>query len=107
MRAAEALISREPLVTFAAGLAATFLPILVIVGLFLTVIGAPLAMGILFGLWPLAAFVGYLVAGIWVGDWLRCHVGIDRDDRRGDDVGSKSLGHRIRRRLHQRAMERS
>jgi hypothetical protein len=70
VRAAEALISREPLMTFAAGLAATFLPILVIVGLFVTVIGAPLAMGILFGLWPLAAFVGYLVAGIWVGDWL-------------------------------------
>jgi hypothetical protein len=35
-----------------------------------TVIGAPLAFGIAFGLWPLAAFLGYLVAGIAIGDWI-------------------------------------
>jgi len=26
--------------------------------------------GILLGLWPLVAFLGYLVAGIWIGDWI-------------------------------------
>ena len=35
-----------------------------------TVVGAPLGLGILFGLWPLMAFLGYLVAGIWIGDWI-------------------------------------
>ncbi len=32
--------------------------------------GAPLGLGILFGLWPLTAFLGYLVAAIWIGDWI-------------------------------------
>ena len=36
----------------------------------MTVIGAPLGLGVLFQLWPLIAFVGYLVAGIWIGEWL-------------------------------------
>ena len=36
----------------------------------ITVVGAPLGLGILFGLWPLLAYVGYLVAGIWIGEWL-------------------------------------
>ena len=70
VREAEAFISRQPGTTFVVGLAATFAPIFVIGFLFVTVVGAPLALGMLFGLWPLAAFVGYLVAAIWVGDWL-------------------------------------
>ena len=46
-----------------------------------TVIGAPLAFGIAFGLWPLAAFVGYLVAGIAIGDWIvgRLSPGVTRE----------------------------
>ena len=35
-----------------------------------TLIGAALGVGILIALWPLVAFVGYLVAGIWIGDWV-------------------------------------
>src|SRR6478672_5099491 len=35
-----------------------------------TLIGAALGVGILIALWPLVAFVGYLVAGIWIGDWI-------------------------------------
>ena len=35
-----------------------------------TVIGAPLGFAILLGLWPLAGFVGYVVTGIWIGDWV-------------------------------------
>src|SRR4029079_5009951 len=35
-----------------------------------TIVCAPLAFGIAFALWPLAAFLGYLVAGIAIGDWI-------------------------------------
>jgi hypothetical protein len=38
--------------------------------LMITVIGAPLGVGVLLGALPLAALLGYLVAGIWIGDWL-------------------------------------
>ena len=27
-------------------------------------------LGVLFGAWPLLAFLGYLVAGIWIGNWV-------------------------------------
>jgi hypothetical protein len=47
-----------------------FLPIVLAVLLIVTIIGAPLGIGILLGLWPLTAFVGYLVAGAWIGDWI-------------------------------------
>jgi hypothetical protein len=70
VRAAEALISREPIETFLVGVAGMFVPLILIVLLFITIVGAPLALGILFVAWPLAAFVGYLVAGIWLGDWI-------------------------------------
>ena len=33
-------------------------------------IGAPLGLAIMFVVWPAAAFAGYLVAGIWIGEWL-------------------------------------
>jgi hypothetical protein len=70
VRAAEAIISREPGIALVAGLAGTFLPILLIIALFITVVGAPLGLAILFGVWPALAFIGYLVAAIWVGDWI-------------------------------------
>lgn len=70
VRSAEELIRREPLLTAGVGLLGLFAPILLLVLLTVTVIGAPLAFGIAFGLWPLAAFIGYLVAGITIGDWV-------------------------------------
>lgn len=70
VRAAEDLIRREPLLTIIVGVLGLFVPILLLVVLTATVIGAPLAFGIAFGLWPLAAFIGYLVAGIAIGDWM-------------------------------------
>jgi hypothetical protein len=70
VRAAEQVISREPVQALLVGIVGVFLPILVAVTLFVTIVGAPLAVGILIGLWPLAAFIGYLVAGIWIGDWI-------------------------------------
>jgi hypothetical protein len=70
VRAAEQVISREPVQVLLVGIAGVFLPILVALALFVTIVGAPLGVGILIGLWPLAAFIGYLVAGIWIGDWI-------------------------------------
>lgn len=70
VRAAEALIRREPVLTVGVGVLGLFVPIVLLVVLTATVIGAPLAFGIAFGLWPLAAFIGYLVAGIAIGDWM-------------------------------------
>ncbi len=70
VRAAEALISHQPVQTLIAAFAGIVLPIILVTMLFVTIVGAPLALGILLGLWPLAAFIGYLVAGIWIGDWV-------------------------------------
>jgi hypothetical protein len=81
VRAAEALISRQPIQTLVAAIAGVFLPIFLVAILVVTIIGAPLGIGILIGLWPLAAFIGYLVAGIWIGDWIlaRMSPGISRE----------------------------
>jgi hypothetical protein len=81
VRSAEELIRREPLLTAGVGVLGLFAPILFLVLLTVTVIGAPLAFGIAFGLWPLAAFIGYLVAGIAIGDWIvgRLSPGVTRE----------------------------
>ncbi len=70
IREAEALISHEPLLTGAVGLLATIvLPVTAIV-LMATLIGLPLGFGLLFGVLPLVAFTGYIVAAIWTGEWI-------------------------------------
>jgi hypothetical protein len=70
VRLATGTISREPGKTFLVGLLAILLPPILAVVAFVTVIGIPAALGILFVVWPLTAFVGYLVAAIWIGEWL-------------------------------------
>jgi hypothetical protein len=70
VRAAEQIIVGEPVVAFFAGLLGLIVIPAVAIGLMITVVGAPLGLGILLGLWPLLAFVGYLVAGIFIGEWL-------------------------------------
>ena len=52
------------------GLAGLFvIPIVAILAM-ITVIGAPLGLAILLMVWPAAAFAGYLIAAIWIGDFL-------------------------------------
>ncbi len=70
VRAAERLMAQEPFMTLGVGIAGVIAPILLAVLLSITIIGVPLALGLVFGLWPLAAIAGYLVAGIAVGDWV-------------------------------------
>jgi len=70
VRDAEQVISREPLKAFGAGILGIVATIALIAALLISVIGIPLGIGLLIGLWPLTAFIGYLVAGIWIGEWL-------------------------------------
>jgi hypothetical protein len=70
VREAEAQISRRPGHALLAGLAGTV--VLPIIGgmLILSVIGAPIGFALLLGVLPVLAFVGWLIAAIWVGEWL-------------------------------------
>ncbi|HEY5628543.1 MAG TPA: hypothetical protein VIR16_03450 [Candidatus Limnocylindrales bacterium] len=69
-RTAEAMISREPGQVLLAGLIGTLaLPVLFGI-VTLTVVGAPIGLAMLLIGLPLLAFVGWLVAAVWVGDWL-------------------------------------
>jgi hypothetical protein len=70
VREAGELIRHETLPVIGVGLVGLFAPMVLIVLLFATVVGAPLALGIMLGLWPLVAFVGYLVAAITFGEWI-------------------------------------
>ena len=70
VRHAESLISREPGTVLVAGLAGSVvLPILAVLAT-ITIVGAPLGLGVLFLVLPVMAFLGWIVAAIWVGDWL-------------------------------------
>ena len=81
VRSAERLMAQEPFLTLGVGIVGVVAPILLAVLLSITIIGMPLAFGLLFGLWPLAAFAGYLVAGIAIGEWVlrRTSPTVERD----------------------------
>jgi hypothetical protein len=64
------LIGREPLKTFLVGLLAVVVPPIVAVLLMVTIVGIPVGLGLLLVVWPLVSFVGYIVAAIWLGEWL-------------------------------------
>jgi hypothetical protein len=70
VRSAELVITREPVAAFLVGLVGLIVFPIVAVLLMVTIVGAPLGLGVMFLLWPLLAYVGYLVAGIFVGEWL-------------------------------------
>ena len=81
VRSAESLIRNEPAMTIVFGLAGLVVVPIVAVLAMITVIGAPLGLAILFMVWPAAAFGGYLVAGIWIGEWLLYRHSTSRPDR--------------------------
>ena len=70
VRTAESLISGEPGTVLVAGIVGSVvLPILAILAT-ITVVGAPIGLGALFLVLPAMAFFGWIVAAIWVGDWI-------------------------------------
>lgn len=68
VRAAEDLISHEPVAVLVAAIVGVFAPMAVIALLLVSIVGIPLAIALLVGVWPAVALLGYLVAGIWLGD---------------------------------------
>jgi hypothetical protein len=70
VRTAEAVISEEPIMALAAGVLGLIAFPIVGIALIATLIGAPLGIAVLLEIWPLVAFAGYLVAGIWIGEWI-------------------------------------
>jgi hypothetical protein len=68
-RRAAANIGGDTLKTIVAGLVMLILPVIVIGLLFVTVVGIPLAIGLAL-LWGFVAFLGWLVAGLWLGQVL-------------------------------------
>ena len=82
VRDAEALIRQEPGQTLVAGIAGLVAIPVVAILLIITVVGAPLGLGILVMGWPLLALVGYLVAGIFIGHWALRQTARDREGER-------------------------
>jgi hypothetical protein len=70
VRQAEAIISHEPVMALATGILGLIAFPVVGIVLIVTLVGAPIGVALLLQVWPLVAFVGYLVAGIWIGDWV-------------------------------------
>jgi cytoskeletal protein CcmA (bactofilin family) len=70
VRSAERVLSGEPLTAFLAGLAGFVAIITAAILAMVTIVGIPLGLGILIGFLPVILFTGYLVAGIWIGEWV-------------------------------------
>ena len=70
VREAGALISKEPVTTFVAGLVGLIGIAVVGTLALVTVVGAPLGLGILVLVLPALLIAGYLVAGIWIGEMI-------------------------------------
>jgi len=70
VRSIESLIGREPGPVLLAGIVGTVaLPLLAIL-LIVTVVGAPIGLAMFFILLPALAFLAWIVAAIWIGDWI-------------------------------------
>jgi hypothetical protein len=70
VREVEDLITTRPGHVLVAGIAATILLPLLSILLMVTIIGAPIGFTLLFAVLPVLALLGWLVAAIWIGDWL-------------------------------------
>jgi hypothetical protein len=69
-RTAAALIRERPGTTFLVGLLAMVVTPVVAGLAMVTIVGIPAGFGLLLVIWPAAAFIGYIVAAIWLGQWL-------------------------------------
>ena len=82
VREAGRLISSDPLGTGLIGfLSVIAIPIGAIL-LMVTVIGAPLGLGVLLAAMPMLAYAGYLTAAIWTGEWILRRTGPERERKR-------------------------
>ena len=65
----EVLISREPGPVLVTGILGSILLPVISILLIMTVIGAPIGVGVLFLVLPAIAFLAWIVAAVWIGDW--------------------------------------
>ncbi len=70
VREVEALISERPGHSLIAGIAGSIVLPLLAISLAMTVVGAPVGLALLFIVGPAVAFLAWLVAAIWIGDWI-------------------------------------
>ncbi len=82
VRSAEWLISSEPLRTLAVGIGMVLLPPIVAVLLIATVVLLPVGIALLLIVWPVLAFLGWLVGSTWIGEWILRTAGRPAPERR-------------------------
>jgi len=70
VRTLELLISRQPGQVLVTGVAGTIVLPLIAVLLVTTVVGAPIGLALLFLGLPVLAFLAWIVAAIWLGEWI-------------------------------------
>ena len=70
VRVATSLISREPGKTVLVGLLSLIVPPLLAVLAIITIVRIPTGIGLLVIVWPVVALIGYVVAAIWLGEWI-------------------------------------
>ncbi len=70
VRAAESLITREPGTVLVTGIVGSVALPLAALALIMTVVGAPIGLGLLLVVLPAIAFLAWIIAAIWIGDWL-------------------------------------
>ena len=70
VRSVESLIARRPGHVLVAGIVGAVALPLVAILLTATVVGAPIGIAMLFVLLPAIAFLAWIVAAIWIGDWI-------------------------------------
>jgi hypothetical protein len=70
VRATGALMRREPGPVLIAGILGSVALPLIAVLLIATVVGAPIGLAVFFVLLPAMAFLAWVVAAIWIGDWM-------------------------------------
>ena len=70
VRVATSLISHEPGKTVLVGLLALVVPPFLSFLAMITIVGIPTGIGLLVIVWPAVAFIGYVVAAIWLGEWI-------------------------------------
>jgi len=81
LRAATALIRDEPLMVVGAGFVGFVALITVAVLAIVTVVGIPFGLGLLALVLPGLFLVGYIVSGIWVGEWILGRTGAPASER--------------------------
>ena len=70
VRQTGSLMRREPGPVLVAGVIGMIALPLLAIALIATIVGAPIGLAVLFVLLPALALLGWLVAAIWVGDWI-------------------------------------